>query len=139
MLRYKIYEYNDVIDFMFFLSIFGSDLGGALYLWMCLSISPRISPWQNSSIFTLKLNNSAPDHLIELKFGSSKTDRVTEFLALKQLMTVANWISSLKLLTLVRAVDLWSCKNIFQIFQNKMFQTLTFPGIFCWKRPWKDF
>ena len=46
--------------------IFGSDLGGALYLWM--SVCLRV--WKNSSILTLELNNSAPDHLIELKFGT---------------------------------------------------------------------
>ena len=45
--------------------IFGSDLGGALYVRIRVSLYP----WQNSSIITLELNNSSPDHLIELKFG----------------------------------------------------------------------
>ena len=51
--------------------------GQAFWLWprrspiflnVCLSVS--VSPWQNSSIITSELNNSAPDHLIELKFST---------------------------------------------------------------------
>ena len=36
---------------------------------LCLCMRLRMPFWQKSSILTLELNNSAPDHLIELKFG----------------------------------------------------------------------
>ena len=35
-----------------------------------VSLYVSMSERQNSSILTLELNNSAPDHLIELKFGT---------------------------------------------------------------------
>ena len=68
-------------------TFFGSDLGGALYLRICLSVSPG----QNFLILTLELNNSAPDHLIELKFGTLNHLRMyIMMLMLEQLSSAVN-------------------------------------------------